>query len=350
MSQGNVFVYLPDEMQQPQVIRLESLLVAGLRPILGDSIENTTILCQPLYLPPVAELASGKALHSPALINSVPEVGFLMLTVIKEKKVIYHHAHTVEDAIGPPLLEHLRQSQTLDDIPYIRYRLDLGIPSTGRRDPQVNGKLPVSATSKRRPRFQMRLLPDPELPHATLADWAINPPSSPAADRTVTVLLHQDIADALNKLRPFSRQWEEGGFLLGRAFRDAAREGQFLVEIVAAPPAKHTEGSLVHLDFTGDSFAHVKRQLAHKYAGTMLLGWYHTHLFPASDIFGLSTIDVTLHHTTFKRPWQIAGLINFEDDGSRILRFYGGANGRLVQYPFFQVSIAQAQGTADSTC
>jgi hypothetical protein len=52
-----------------------------------------------------------------------------------------------------------------------------------------------------------------------------------------------------------------------------------------------------------------------------MLGWYHTHLFAATDDIGLSTIDFRLHFTTFRLPWQIAGLVNL-DGQQRVLRFY----------------------------
>ncbi len=36
---------------------------------------------------------------------------------------------------------------------------------------------------------------------------------------------------------------------------------------------------------------------------------------------GLSSIDVRLHFTTFRIPWQLAGLVNLEAE-RRVLRFY----------------------------
>ena len=77
----------------------------------------------------------------------------------------------------------------------------------------------------------------------------------------------------------------------------------------------------LHLTFTGDSFSAVKRSLREGPSGDRLLGWFHTHLFPATDEMGLSSVDLRLHFSTFTIPWQVAGLINLDGAG-RTLRFY----------------------------
>ena len=66
------------------------------------------------------------------------------------------------------------------------------------------------------------------------------------------------------------------------------------------------------------------------------MGWYHTHLFRATDDEGLSTVDVQMHHTTFKRPWQVAGLLNIglsSGAEERVLRFYVGHGRSMAPCP-----------------
>lgn len=93
------------------------------------------------------------------------------------------------------------------------------------------------------------------------------------------------------------------------------------MHVTGALPAEQVGASLLHFTFTGDSFDRVKRRLDQDRQGERLLGWYHTHLFPATEAMGLSSIDYRLHFTTFRIPWQVAGLVNLDGD-DRVLRFY----------------------------
>ena len=88
---------------------------------------------------------------------------------------------------------------------------------------------------------------------------------------------------------------------------------------------------------TGESFVEVKRKLREKSDKRRLLGWYHTHLFPATDDFGLSSIDYTLHFGTFTIPWQLAGLINI-DGADRTLRFYRREAIEMLLCPYWVIN------------
>ena len=122
-----------------------------------------------------------------------------------------------------------------------------------------------------------------------------------------------DIYDQFLHGMPLSERIEEGGFLLGR------------IQPASDPPgrtrARHARdagcpagASAVHFTFTPDSFTEVNQLLAERSRGEELVGWYHTHLFPVTADMGtetgLSSIDIETHFATFRRPWQVAGLIN----------------------------------------
>jgi hypothetical protein len=73
--------------------------------------------------------------------------------------------------------------------------------------------------------------------------------------------------------------------------------------------------------------------------------------FPATPEFGLSTVDVRLHSSTFRRPWQIAALLNVTPE-LRVLRVYGpvpdAPTEGLGELPFW---VAQPEApVASETC
>jgi hypothetical protein len=148
----------------------------------------------------------------------------------------------------------------------------------------------------------------------------------------VKVLVPAALVDDLTRTQAFSAEVEEGGFLVGKVWTDAADPAGTIIELGAAPPAEHTGASFLHFTFTGTSFDAVKRDLRGVYGGNRLVGWYHTHLFPATDAMGLSSIDLRLHLTTFRQPWQVAGLLNLEA-ARRVLRFYVRRGDDMAECP-----------------
>jgi proteasome lid subunit RPN8/RPN11 len=163
-------------------------------------------------------------------------------------------------------------------------------------------------------------------PARRLADLGAAPPPPGFAEAAlhtgfVKVVMEPVVAAELERDRPFSDQVEQGGFLVGEVYADADAPETFIVLVTAAVPAEQVGASFLHFTFTGDSFDAIKARLATEHQGAVLLGWYHTHLFPATDAMGLSSIDYRLHFTTFRIPWQVAGLVNL-DGPHRVLRWY----------------------------
>lgn len=137
---------------------------------------------------------------------------------------------------------------------------------------------------------------------------------------------------------------EEGGFVIGHRHADQGRPRRHLLEVTAIVPAQSTGASLLRFTFTGESFLRLGDLLASRGRGEIILGWYHTHLFAATPSFGLSTIDVRLHTSTFRRAWQVAALINLDED-HRVLRFYRSDGDHLAEAPFW---VAGPPATAHS--
>ena len=150
------------------------------------------------------------------------------------------------------------------------------------------------------------------------------------------IVLSDDLVTSLIKTYAFSDEIEEGGFLAGTVYRDADRPGGYLVHVTAVLPAERTGASMINFTFTGESFLRVSQQLEKRGKDEKLLGWYHTHLFAATSRLGLSSVDVELHRSTFRRPWQVAGLVNIAD-GHRVLRFYHGEGKQMTLVPYWAV-------------
>lgn len=272
----------------------------------------------------------------PAVHNRQPHYGYATVEVRVAGRVVYRHPHTTAELVAAPLRQLLAAADPAEvewgySFAGLAARDEVTIPT-----PEVRGAVPVTPfAGGEQPGFQIRRLPDPVPPPARLADFGVGAAADPAAP--VKVLLGSGLFQHL-AYRGFSADVEEGGFLLGRVYQDADAPGTYLVRLTAAPAARHTGASLLHFTFTGDSFEDVKRGLRGGTTDERMAGWYHTHLFAASDGMGLSSIDVRLHFTTFLLPWQLAGLVNIED-GGRVLRFYTRRQDAMVLCPHWVTDV-----------
>lgn len=283
-----------------------------------------------LLLLPVPEEAALDG--TPAIHNLMPDYGYGTVQVLDGDRMIYRHPHTLRELIAEPLRAHL-------------YKRDPGVESWGflvvgpglprtvvRPTPRVHGVTHVDPYAEGEgPAFRIRRVPDPDPPAAALEDFGLAPRDG-EREAFAKVLVREEVERDLARLRPFSNDVEEGGFLLGRVYQDRDVAGTYLLEITAALTARHTGASLLHFTFTGDSFEAVKRTLREERPGEQLVGWYHTHLFPATEKMGLSSVDLDLHFTTFRQPWQLAGLVNL-DGARRTLRFYVPRAGAMTLCP-----------------
>jgi hypothetical protein len=327
-------IYRGGSMELVRTVSLAEVLQPSVARITGLPIENTFIY---LELWQVEE----ERTELLGIYNMAPSMGYATVSVIEveRKQVIYQHPHPVSELFCAQLRELIDR-----EIPgQARWGFRLvgaGIPETQvliPPPPVVGAFDTVRPPGFDRPRFRISPVPDPPTPRVSLRDFHLVAPPLEQSDALVKVLVHESVKRDLKHGRPFSEKVEEGGFLVGRVFEDAEQPGTFIVEVTGAPRAEHTGASLLHLTFTGDSFSEIKRRLREDLADQRLVGWYHTHVFPASVPMGLSSIDLELHFTTFRQPWQLAGLINLDGNGKRTLRFYVEKERLMVPCPQWEV-------------
>lgn len=336
------------------------------------------------------------AMEPPIVENLVPAFGYTCIRVYQGNFLIYRHPHRLYDVVTRTLQKKL--SNQYPEETYWGFRVDVpGMPkvSITNLNPQVSilyltpgtkENLNIHPpTAKKKPNFKIRRLEEEEPVVKTLTDFGtissqtglntqedgnktsqdiqsnsvelistskdgkkteekiITPyfteytESNEQTDKApVKIVLKRSLYQDLCHQRPLSSKVEEGGFLIGKVYRDGDDEDIYLLEVSNALTAEHTGASFLHLTFTGDSFVEVKRTLNQSHPGERLLGWYHTHLFPATPNFGLSSIDVELHFSTFTIPWQLAGLINI-DNNQRTLRFYARQGNKMVLCPYWVI-------------
>jgi proteasome lid subunit RPN8/RPN11 len=186
----------------------------------------------------------------------------------------------------------------------------------------------------RRPRlFRLEEIPDPEPPLVSLDELGLDGSRSPKGG--IRIALCASVRQALLQGMPFSAEAEEAGFLHGTVHRDQDAPACHLVTVHEVVPATCTGASMISVTLTGDSFLQAVAT-----CGTSkreLIGWYHTHLFTADSGSDLSSVDVDLHLSVFRRPWQIAALVNLAANGTRTLRFFRAAAQTMAPVPYWTV-------------
>ena len=199
-----------------------------------------------------------------------------------------------------------------------------------RSEPLPKGSVEVNPDEPRSMPFSIRKADEPAPPLLDRQKYRMN--LETALLERVNVLLPRDIVELLRTLQ-MSGQVEEGGFLAGQVFRaDQLGKHQF-VRISRVLPAEHSRASRIHFTFTSDSFQAMSQQLAAK-EDERLVGWWHTHPHGIGTEMGLSSTDVDLHHSTFRQPWQVAGLINLHGS-RRMIRFYSTEANDMRECPLW---------------
>jgi len=324
-----VEVFRTDDYLPAWRIPLFPLLRDALEPVIGESLEGTRFT---LSFLPVAD--ETRVFDTPSVINLRSDYGYVHVRVTRDGQLIYQHPHAVRELVGVPLGRLLTASHP-DETHW-----GFGVRAPGlehvalvRPAPQGDGQIDVVLRTDGVRRFHVEEIAAPEPPLATLADLGV-PDGSVRPGDEVVVVVNQRTHRALTRTLRFSREVEEGGFLTGSVHRAADHPGCYLVAVTDAVPAERTGASLLGFTFTGESFLRMGQRLARGGRGDRLVGWYHTHLFPATNALGLSSIDVELHTTTFRTPWQVAGLVNI-DASERVLRWYRADGGDMVAAPYW---------------
>ena len=271
----------------------------------------------------------------PPLRYVTEAIGYIQVRIAIAGHWLYRHPHTAIEVLGPGLRAWVAALDPTGRARARAFRLDgPGL----ERLLHISAPIPTGVTEVRpyaegeRPAFRIRPIPPPPPPQRSLRELGAAPVPAGFADDPrhtglVKVVMEPAVAAELEQGRAFSDQVEQGGFLVGEVFADADAAAEagapesYILLVKAAVPAEQVGASFLHFTFTGDSFDRIKARLASEHQGSVLLGWYHTHLFPATDAIGLSSIDYRLHFTTFRIPWQIAGLLNLDGE-HRVLRYY----------------------------
>jgi hypothetical protein len=155
------------------------------------------------------------------------------------------------------------------------------------------------------------------------------------------VLLHREVYEALRAGLELSADTEDGGYLLGVPYRqpgspadDTDLDFRWWLEVSDVVMAESAWAQAALLLFTGETWSRIARRLDRE-PDKKLVAWFHTHLFEATDTFGLSGMDLDLHRRYLTKPWQVAVLLNVAADGARTIRCYQrGPEGDLVECPF----------------
>jgi proteasome lid subunit RPN8/RPN11 len=286
----------------------------------------------------------------PTMVNLRPSHGYAHVSIVEHGLVIYRHPHTVREIVAEPLQRRLRE--TFPDVDHWGF----GLTGPGleqlpmvRPTPSVSGSWDIPAGMRRRRSSHIEELPDPEPPPGKLAALGVADPAEPSGGpldnpggQPVAVVLGRDTYLALMR-HDFSADVEEGGFIIGHRHADSDNPGRELLEVTAFVPAESTGASMLRFTFTGESFLRLGDLVARRQRDEHILGWYHTHLFAATPEFGLSTVDVRLHMSTFRRTWQVAALLNIDDDG-RVLRFYRSGGEVMAEAPYWIADSAAPGG------
>lgn len=325
MDVATVVLYRTDTLTRFGTVGLTELLAPVFESLLHRSLEGAEFH---LTMLPIRDGATLRG--DPTLINLHSGHGYVQIRIRHQDKVIYQHPHAVREVIGRPLQRLLGKSFPEE------HQMGFGIVADGLSGLSLTRPTPISEGSidiharQRQPVFHLEEVAEPGPPTMKAADLGV---AEPGTAGPVGVVLTTAVRDQLLLDMELSNKVEEGGFLAGRPYQDAEHPGRHLILITAVLPAERTGASLLHFTFTGDSFLRISETLAGRRQNEALVGWYHTHLFPATVEMGLSTIDVELHASTFRRPWQVAGLINLDGYG-RVLRFYADQGGAICPTPY----------------
>lgn len=152
------------------------------------------------------------------------------------------------------------------------------------------------------------------------------------------IMIYESVLDEVLAYSDAEQQRERGGFLLGQVDEEAGR-----VVVTGFVPAEHTREQAAHLTFTHDTWAHLRREVVARYAGSRVLGWHHTH--PGLGVF-LSEYDRFIHRHFFDAAWQLAMVV---DPRRGEFAFFQWLGGEIVDCGFICLQGSPAEETETAT-
>jgi hypothetical protein len=281
----------------------------------------------------------------------------LTVTLYDLEQELYTADYTTTEVFGP-MLTLLIQRRITDG----RYRADAGPfrlliePTRGGGDMQVftllpedapvEGVFPLHVPRRSGSRATFQRVTEHTFDTRTLADFGALQTRKPELPGTRRLIWQPAAYEALIHSQPVSNAVEVGGYLVGQVYTQADAPETLLVDVQHVLAAVGTQASAALLLFTGDSWSALRRRLSSDLRGLRLVGWWHTHLFPATDDFGLSGLDEALHRQFFSNPWHFAALLNVSREQGRVLRCYQPDEQNVLQESSYLVS--EARPTADA--
>jgi hypothetical protein len=301
-------------------------------------------LTPPPVTPPLPPLPVGVAV--PDLVpDPADPVRSITVTLYDLDQTIYTADYGTVEVFGPLLrfllARRINEERYATATPPLRLRVvpqgvreDMSIFSLLPPETPVDGvfPLPVPRGTGRRTTFQ--LVTTHTYEPRSLADMGPRRSFTPHLGGQHHIIWQPAAYRQLRETQYISPTVEVGGYLVGQVYQQADDPERLLVEVQQVLAAEGTRSSALLLLFTGDSWSGLRRYLA-RTPEQRLLGWWHTHLFPASDSFGLSGLDETLHRQFFPNPWHFAALLNVSAEQGKVLRCYqNDTQGNLVECSF----------------
>lgn len=156
-----------------------------------------------------------------------------------------------------------------------------------------------------------------------------------------SIMLSADVYLALMRDLQLSTTVEDGGYLVGTPYRQPGsiehedKAGfRWLLEVTDVIQAEAAWGRTGSLLFTGETWSRITRRRDRDFPDKKLVAWFHSHLFAATDDFGLSGMDQDLHRRFLTKPWQVAVLLNIYKGQRTVRCFQRSAEGELVECLF----------------
>lgn len=304
-------------------------------------------LSGPVQEPPPSSDPSltGKWSFSPRKEPSYPIVEFTLDT---KNEILSHGFYQLGDVFDRPLatLAEMLASrgESLGDPGHYLY--DVLLVATKTRSARKNGpRREFEAFSE--DSFELPFLDEAEplLDFERLEDLPLGPALQawplflvPGSHRIGETRFSADAWEDLALTLPMSLDREIGGYLVGRVGQ--GENGDETVTVRHAVPAELSAGDAHTLLMSPESGADIRQRIQKEWPGEELVGWYHTHIFPAKNdvLSGLSAIDEKTHDEQFTRSWQLAVLVNVWREGgtvSRQVRSYRrNGKGKLVDVDY----------------
>ncbi len=306
---------------------------------------------KPRITPTIYPTPSRASTNPPIIIIPDPAdpVQAINVTLYDLERPLYTADYSTVDVFGP-LLSYLIQSR----IKTGRYAAAAGpfrlliVPQFKGGDMHIfelvphtmllEGVFPLPVPRPPGPRTTFQLVTQHNYETRSLETWRDLQTTNLALGGRHRLIWRATAFRALTLTQAVSASVETGGYLLGQVYRLGDAHDTLLVDIQKVLVAKGTLANAALLVFTSESWSGLRRLLSSNLAGLRLLGWWHTHLFPATEDFGLSGLDESLHRQFFPHPWHFTALLNVSPEQGRVLRCYQPNNDSTLTECAFSVA------------